>query len=220
MKETRIGKLQTTQEFKMLKIGKKSPQQERSKTTVEAIFGAVTRILDKEGSVGLTTNKIAEVAGISVGSLYQYFKNKESIFEAILLRMTEKNLDTFERLISQHPEEMGIRDLIKLVVQSQYANIESMGAVSSTLLQYAPQVLSPNHFKKADERIVKFLMEKVSERKIKIRPQDPEVAFYICSQSVRSVIFMSFLHRKKEERQKIVDELIDMLALYMEGTRP
>jgi AcrR family transcriptional regulator len=51
---------------------------------------AAARILNGEKKENFTTNKIAEVAGVSIGSLYQYFKNKESIIEDILLRKVQK----------------------------------------------------------------------------------------------------------------------------------
>lgn len=200
----------------MLKLGIKKPKQERSKSTVDAILEAVTHIMDKDGPLSLTTNKIAEKAGVSVGSLYQYFKNKESIFEAILLRMTEQNLLSLEEKLAQKPEEVSIRRIIKLVVQSHFDNIQKMGKLTSVLFEYAPHVLSPGHFKQSDERVINFLIEKTNEYNIKIRPNNKENAFFISSQAVRGVLFMTILSRPAEARQELIDELIDMLSLYLE----
>ena len=58
---------------------RKLPQQERSRVTVEAILEATARILVEEGYDRANTNRIAERVGISIGSLYQYFLNKESL---------------------------------------------------------------------------------------------------------------------------------------------
>src|SRR3990167_2638635 len=63
---------------------RRSPRQERSQFTVDAIFEAVARIVATQGEDALTTNRIAEVAGVSVGSLYQYFPSKEAILLAML----------------------------------------------------------------------------------------------------------------------------------------
>lgn len=200
----------------MLKLGIKKPKQDRSKSTVDAILEAVTHIIDKDGPLGLNTNKIAEKAGVSVGSLYQYFKNKESIIEAILLRMTEKNLSGFEQQFSQKPDAVSIRSIIQVVVQTQFDNIQGMGKISSVLFEYAPQVLTPSHFKQADARIIKFLIDKTNEFKIELRPANIENAFFICSQAVRGVMFMTMISRPSEERQAIIDELVDMLTIYLE----
>jgi AcrR family transcriptional regulator len=69
---------------KPLDSQRKSPKQERSKAIVDAIYEATVRILPKLGSQNTTTKKIAEFAGISIGSLYQYFPNKESVFAGIM----------------------------------------------------------------------------------------------------------------------------------------
>lgn len=199
----------------MLKLGTKRPKQERSKSTVDAILEAVTHIMDKDGAQGLTTNKIAERAGVSVGSLYQYFKNKESIFETILLRMTETNLALFESHLAAKPETVTIEGIVRLVVQSQFENIQKMGKLSKILFEYAPQLLSHQHFNKADESIIRFLLDKTQEYNVAIKPENKAHAFFVCSNSVRGVIFMTILTKPVEEQQAIVNELINMLTSYL-----
>ncbi|MBN8888614.1 MAG: TetR/AcrR family transcriptional regulator [Rudaea sp.] len=65
---------------------RKAPQQQRSRATVDAIVEAAARILARRGWAGFTTNEVAAVAGVSVGSLYQYFPNKLALAEAIRRR--------------------------------------------------------------------------------------------------------------------------------------
>lgn len=201
----------------MLKLGRKDPKQSRSKSTVDAIFGAVTHILNNDGDSPLTTNKIAEVAGVSVGSLYQYFKNKESIFEGIILKLTEDNLTSLELILNEaKPDTIKIRDVITLIVQNHFRTIQKMERVATVVLEYAPKVLPISHFKKADERTIKFLLETVKRNGVKIGPKNQEVAFFVCVQAVRSVMVMSFLSRNAEEREQIMVELINMLSGYLE----
>lgn len=204
----------------MLKLGRKKPSQERSKSTVDAIYQAVAHILDKEGAIGLTTNKIAEVAGVSVGSLYQYFKNKEGIYEAILMEMIERNLRSMEKNISNlDPKTVDVESIIRIVVQTHFENINKMGKLSTYLLQHSRQLLPTEHFKKADERIADFLIQKMEEYNFQIRPQNARHAFFVCSQAVRSVFLMSFITAAPEERQAIINELVDMLTRYLEVSK-
>jgi AcrR family transcriptional regulator len=65
---------------------RKAPQQARSQETVEAIVTAAARVLAKTGWAGFTTNTVAEIAGVSIGSLYQYFPNKAALVFAIKRR--------------------------------------------------------------------------------------------------------------------------------------
>jgi AcrR family transcriptional regulator len=74
---------------------RRKPTQRRAQQTVEAILDAVVRILKREGSRGITTNHVAEVAGVSIGSLYQYFPDKSAIFVALHGR----HIDQIDRAI-------------------------------------------------------------------------------------------------------------------------
>ncbi|KQV27541.1 TetR family transcriptional regulator [Rhizobium sp. Root1203] len=65
---------------------RKEPQQARARATVETMIEAGARILSEEGWAGFTTNRVAEVGGISIGSLYQYFPDKLSLIEAVRRR--------------------------------------------------------------------------------------------------------------------------------------
>ncbi|MBA8900414.1 TetR/AcrR family transcriptional regulator [Phyllobacterium sp. P30BS-XVII] len=65
---------------------RKEPRQARSRATVEIIIRAGARVLGDRGFDGFTTNEAAEIAGVSIGSLYQYFPDKLSLIDAIRRR--------------------------------------------------------------------------------------------------------------------------------------
>jgi len=75
---------------------RRTPTQDRARVTREAIFEAAARILEREGRAALNTNRIAERAGVSIGTLYQYFANKEEI----LIAMARRRVDADNRTIS------------------------------------------------------------------------------------------------------------------------
>ena len=68
---------------------RKEPRHERARATVDAILMAAAHILRTEGSEAATTNRIAELAGVSIGSLYQYFPNKQAVVGALRERHAE-----------------------------------------------------------------------------------------------------------------------------------
>ncbi len=74
---------------------RKTPRQARSARLVEAILEAAIRVLESDGAAAFTTIRVAERAGISVGSLYQYFPNKESI----LFRLQQDEWEATSRLL-------------------------------------------------------------------------------------------------------------------------
>lgn len=74
---------------------RKRPRQERSRKMEAAILEAATRVLREQGAAAFTTNRVAEVAGVSVGSLYQYYPNKASL----LFRVQEQETgDTWSEI--------------------------------------------------------------------------------------------------------------------------
>ncbi|WBU53029.1 TetR/AcrR family transcriptional regulator [Paracoccus sp. SCSIO 75233] len=74
---------------------RKHPRQQRSRATCEAILEAAARILETGGAGSLTTNLVAERAGVSIGSLYQYFPNKEAILAGLIRNMRREMLADF-----------------------------------------------------------------------------------------------------------------------------
>ena len=77
---------------------RKTPIQARSGATVEAIHEAAIQVLLADGLARLTTTRVAERAGVSVGTLYQYFPNKEALLFAILQRHFEDVAESLERV--------------------------------------------------------------------------------------------------------------------------
>jgi AcrR family transcriptional regulator len=95
---------------------RKRPQQERSRDTVEVILTAAERILAQGGLAMLTTARVAEVAGISVGSLYQYYPNKDAICGALIERAVAGYREAFRaHLAASHalPFDVAIRRTIE-----------------------------------------------------------------------------------------------------------
>ena len=82
-------------------LKRKSPNQERSKRTVDNIIAAADKILSRDGIESLTIRRIAETAGISLGSLYDYFPNKQ----AVLYRIYEKRLDLLLQIFDEATSE-------------------------------------------------------------------------------------------------------------------
>ncbi|MFP5322057.1 MAG: TetR/AcrR family transcriptional regulator [Acidimicrobiia bacterium] len=95
--------------------------QDRSRRTVERILDAAARIFDEDGYRLATTNRVAEAAGVSVGSLYQYFPNKDSL----LVALAERHVDEITAAFDEHlaaldeqapPLEVVLRSLLDLTV--------------------------------------------------------------------------------------------------------
>ena len=95
---------------------RKKPQQQQAKLIVDHILQAAQICIVEQGLMHITTPKIAEKAGVSVGSLYQYFENKEEIIQELLRRKSENlGLALKQMVITQ--EQLSIQEIIPLSIQ-------------------------------------------------------------------------------------------------------
>src|SRR5215467_1710487 len=100
---------------------RKVASQSRSRLTVEALIEATARILVRDGYDRASTNKIAAMAGVSIGSLYQYFPSKEAVVAAVTERHTQELSQVVLNAllkVSEHPIEIGVRELISAAIDA------------------------------------------------------------------------------------------------------
>jgi AcrR family transcriptional regulator len=95
---------------------RKSPRQERSRRTVERILDASARIFHEQGYAAATTNDIADEADVSVGSLYQYFPNKDALLVALTTRHIEDTTAGLAEMLSRMDSEVGFDVILRAVV--------------------------------------------------------------------------------------------------------
>jgi AcrR family transcriptional regulator len=96
---------------------RRRPKQRRARQTVEAVLDAVVRLLKRDGSQAITTNRIAEVAGVSIGSVYQYFPDKRAIFTAL----HQRHVDQIDRMVQTKLVEhaaSSIEELVRAMVEA------------------------------------------------------------------------------------------------------
>src|SRR3990172_4782804 len=106
-------------------LPRKQPKQARSQTTVEAILEATARILAAEGRARLSTNRVAEVAGVSVGSLYQYFPNKDALLAELRRRYDQQFMDRLVRelgRVGRLPLREAVPEFIRFIISVHSEN--------------------------------------------------------------------------------------------------
>lgn len=109
---------------------RRTPRQSRSEATVEAILEATFQLLEQGGVEALTTNHIAERAGVSVGTLYQYFEGKQAILAALAQRQAAAARDRIARIVIDGPRISAVR----LIVRTLATAFEGAPATRRALL--------------------------------------------------------------------------------------
>jgi AcrR family transcriptional regulator len=122
---------------------RKLPRQERSRLLVEAILQAAAEMFAERGYARTTTNKIAERAGVSVGSLYQYFPNKDSLLAALLAVHRAEVHPIIDAALARLadpavPLEGSIRQLLGELLEAHRRNPAVTRALSASVIRESP----------------------------------------------------------------------------------
>ena len=110
---------------------RKEPVQKRSIELRNMILEAATYILKKEGAFGLTTNKIAEKAGVNIASLYQYYPNKESILFHLHQIEWEETWSKLDKILKRQglSPKLKLKELIWVFFESESSEAELRSAL-------------------------------------------------------------------------------------------
>ena len=200
---------------------RKTPKQERSRATVEALLDATAALLVEEGYPRTTTNRIAKRAGVSVGSLYQYFPNKESVvaalierfidaqFEILSTRLAETILDP-EREIEEH-----VRDLVVALLEIKKLEPE----LARVLFEQTPAVGKLEMLQIWVERAVAVVEAAIRARGAQLRPVDPALAAHLLVNAIHGIMHYSVLHRPEYiASEEFVDEVSTLILSYLAQT--
>jgi AcrR family transcriptional regulator len=158
---------------------RKIPVQARAAVTVDAIFEATIQVLLTQGAERLTTTRVAERAGVSVGTLYQYYPNKQSLLFAILENHLDKVSSAVE-IACERARGKPLAEMVRHVVQKLVDAKMERTDISTALYQISAEVGGPALVKRTGERSRKAL-----EAMLKTAPD-------VASQPERFAIQMMF----------------------------
>lgn len=124
---------------------RRTPRQPRSEATVEAILEASFQLLERDGVEGLTTNHIAERAGVSVGTLYQYFGGKQAILAALAQRRAEAARERIAQLVIAGPEVGAARLIVRTLATAFEGSPATRRALLDALLLHEGEAVIMRH---------------------------------------------------------------------------
>ena len=199
---------------------RKSGAQERSRETVTVILQGAARIFAQRGYIGGTTNHIAARAGVSVGTLYQYFPNKE----AILVALAEHHLDMAETVVREAMAETAaqfpppdLRDVIRRFVQATIAIHAKEPALHRVLFEECPQVPRVRRRTLELQRQAGEWAGAYLSSHPQVRCKDPIMAGRLVAQMVDALTH-NWVIRDDDARRNIeryVDETVELIVNYL-----
>jgi len=196
---------------------KKAPIQERSRQTVDALIDATAKTVAELGWANTTTNHIAERAGVSVGSLYQYFENREELFAALI----EREIGAItERLDEQIPVliKADATTAIRAVLEVAFAYFETNEKLFTELAsnwQAAGNIAFVDAF---ETYMLDAMRTFMAQNYAAYEPIDLNAVSFIMSNGTMFVL-TRFISRKPKgvTKESLITHITDLYSLYFES---
>ena len=200
---------------------RKTASQVRSRATVAALVEATARILVEEGFDKASTNRIAEVAGVSVGSLYQYFPSKEALVAAVVERHNRDIMQVVQSALAEAislPVEDAVRRLVAMAVEAHRVDPE----LHCVLAEQIPRTGRLENADSVDRQAHAAFRDYLESRKEELAVTDVGLAAFICATSIEAVAHNAVLHHAEMSSDPAVQALIDeascLIVGYLKGS--
>ncbi len=198
-------------------VPRKKPSQRRSERTVDAILEAAAQVFASESYASGTTDRIAERAGVSVGTVYQYFPDKDAILSVLMRRHLEHVTSFLSDLVEQvrssaMPLGVALQRILRAVAEEQESGgglhraVAAVGTIPADVVAYS-ETLHAGLLKQ-----VRQLLEASPEVKVKNLP----CASYLILTTVDLVVHEFLTHPPAAlARKELLDELARMVMAYL-----
>ena len=195
---------------------RKIASQKRSRATVDALVEATARILVQEGFDKASTNRIAEVAGVSVGSLYQYFPSKEALVAAVIERHQQEIMQTVRGELAEvmaQPVEKAVRKLVAVAVKAHRVDPK----LHRVLAEQIPRVGKLEKVETFSRENYTLFRTYLENHRDELRLDDLVLASFVCVTSIEALAHNAVLHYAKVLSEEAMGALIDEGARLVTG---
>lgn len=200
-------------------VARRRPSQRRSQVTVTAILDAAARVFEERGFEAGTTNRVAERAGVSIGSLYEYFPNKDALLVAVVERELERERSKLLAILEPAATGRGLAGQLRAFAETLIELHARRPALHRILFDQA------DHPPAAHACVLRFeesLAHALAESLRRARPslRDPDTAAHLIVQTTESLAHRFALRGIHDlDRAAFVRELTRLLVGYALGGR-
>lgn len=190
------------------------PKQRRSRDLVRAILDATAKVLVEEGYDRASTNRIAKVAGVSVGSLYQYFPNKQALVMALAAEHADEQIGALAaalRTLGDAPVHVAVATFVQAMIDAHRQEPELHVAMVQQVLHVGlkPMIAIQG---RARDMVRTWLVV----HRDQILPTDLDAASYLLVTTVEAVIHSAILDDPRRlDDPSLQRELVAMLLRYL-----
>jgi AcrR family transcriptional regulator len=197
---------------------RKTASQQRSRLTVDALIEATARVLTREGYDRASTNRIAAVAGVSIGSLYQYFPSKEALVAAVIDRHTEALSQAAGAALlkaAARPIEIAVRELVTAAIDAHRVDPK----LHRVLAEEVPRTGRLENIDAVERNACAFVRGYLEAHRSEIDAPDLDLAAFVVVTTVEALTHSAVLHRPDilagEKAGEFVDEVTGLVLRYL-----
>lgn len=193
---------------------RKQPQQQRSRAMVERIVTAGREVLLRDGYDAFSTNRVADQAGISPGSLYQYFPNKAAIITAVIDRYSDEVADRVAGALTDRLGEFGpqmIRDTAGALLDALAAN----AALLRVVMEDLPATRNRDRRTALERRVRELLAAYLAARPGSTRSTDHAATAWVLVMAIENLTVRYVLDEPAISREQLLDEVVALCAGYL-----
>ena len=197
---------------------RKTATQERSRQTVGVLVEATARVLAKEGYDRASTNKIADVAGVSIGSLYQYFPSKEALVAAVIDRHMHEMLQVFRDAlvkVATRPVEVAARELVSVMIDAHRVNPK----LHRVLAEQVPRTGRLENIEAMEREAYALVRGYLEAHRDELDVADLDVAAFVCVTAVEALTHAAVVPHPDsltdEKAGKLVDDVTRLVVRYL-----
>jgi AcrR family transcriptional regulator len=197
---------------------RKQPQQTRSAQLVADILEAAIRVLVRDGAYHFTTARVAEAAGVSVGSLYQYFPNKEAILFRLQADEWRQTMSQLERILSNlnTPAPQRLRAAVRTFFRSECDEAAFRGALEEAAPLYREAPEARAHAEEGRHLMERFMRNALPSASARERAFAADLVGIVMSSAGKLI---SVQNRSRAEVDALADAVGDMFCAYLETDR-
>lgn len=193
---------------------RRKAKQDRSRETVTIILEAAARVLLDQGYALATTNRIAKKAGVSVGTLYEYFANKEEVFEALIRNELGHLVDAFR---NEPMDPTGAVD--ETISQLLSAGMSAMrfGPELFRSLEQVPNATYRRHLAEARQLVLRLIQRLLEDHRTELRVTNLELAAFVAVSAAEGIAANATSEFFDEQ---LAQEIAALLKIYLTGREP
>ena len=201
---------------KALTSPRKHASQERSRATVDALIDATARILVKEGFDNASTNHIAETAGVSIGSLYQYYPCKEALVAAVIDRHNRQLMRIVRDALAEvasAPVETAVRRLVAAAIDA-HRHDPKLHKVLAEQIPRTGRLKDVEAFNHENYALMRAYLERHRDE---LRTVDVGLAAFLTVTTVEALTHSAVLHHPEVLADETVATLVDEVTRLVVG---